>query len=278
MLELFVIVELKNRIAANEIWIKGSRTYRTLDEGTISHQTYAIIKAEARIPVAIPVDVEIYLAEKAEALDQKLREAANRLETGRGDTRIGAKGLRVPAVKIVETEAALAFARRVASSMPPIRLTDLVADVDRMTGFNSLFEHFKQVGRRATCAFPMQLSSLKPPILASRRWHWLALASHAASYSRWQSGTSGRKPSRWRSPGLISQRYERGAIPEGRITALIGANGSGKSTLLRTLGRVLDPLGGTVLLDGKDISTSPARPSRVSSLCCRKVRLLPTGW
>lgn len=146
MLELFVIVELKNRIAANEIWIKGSRTYRALDEGMISQQTYAIIKAEARIPVAIPVDVEIYLAQKAEALGQKLREAASRLEGGRGDTRIGAKGLRVPAVKSVETEAALAFARRVASSMPPIRLTDHVADVDRMTGFSSLFEHL-QTGR-----------------------------------------------------------------------------------------------------------------------------------
>lgn len=146
MLEIFVIVELKNRIAANEIWIKGSRTYRALDEGMISHQTYSIIKAEARIPVAIPVDVEIYLAQKAEALDQKLREAASRLEAGRGDTRIGAKGLRVPAVKTAETEAALAFARRVASSMPPIRLTDLVADVDRMTGFSSLFEHL-QTGR-----------------------------------------------------------------------------------------------------------------------------------
>lgn len=48
ILELFVIVELKNRIAANEIWIKGLRTYWALDEGMISHQTYAIIKAEAR--------------------------------------------------------------------------------------------------------------------------------------------------------------------------------------------------------------------------------------
>ncbi|SUB55897.1 Transposase and inactivated derivatives, TnpA family [Brucella anthropi] len=30
--------------------------------------------------------------------------------------------------------------------MPPIRLTDLVADIDRMTGFSSLFEHL-QTGR-----------------------------------------------------------------------------------------------------------------------------------
>lgn len=112
----------------------------------ISQQTYAIIKVEARIPVAIPVDIETYLAEKVEALDQKLREAANRLEAGSGDTRIGAKGLRVPAVKTTETEAAIAFARRVATAMPPIRLTYLISDIDRMTGFSSVFEHL-QTGR-----------------------------------------------------------------------------------------------------------------------------------
>lgn len=146
MLELFLIVELKNRIAAGDIWIRGSHAYRALDEHMISQQTFAVIKAEARTPIAIPIDVETYLTQKAEALDQKLREAARRLEAGRGDTRIGAKGLRVPAVRTTETEAAIAFARRVASTMPPIRLTDLVADIDRMTGFSFLFEHL-QAGR-----------------------------------------------------------------------------------------------------------------------------------
>ncbi len=48
-------------------------------------------------------------------------------------------------------------------------------------------------------------------------------------------------------------------IPDGKITALIGANGSGKSTLLRALGRVLDPLGGSVFLDGKEIATLPRK-------------------
>jgi hypothetical protein len=112
----------------------------------ISKETFAVIKAEASIPVAVPTNVEAYLAEKAELLDRKLREAARRLETGRGDTRIGAKGLRVPAAKTLETEAALSFARRLAGIMPPIRLTDLVADVDRLTGFSSVFEHL-QTGR-----------------------------------------------------------------------------------------------------------------------------------
>ncbi|TCL71273.1 ABC transporter ATP-binding protein [Rhizobium sp. BK251] len=49
------------------------------------------------------------------------------------------------------------------------------------------------------------------------------------------------------------------AIPDGKITALIGANGSGKSTLLRALGRIIQPLGGIVTLDGKAIATMPGK-------------------
>lgn len=48
-------------------------------------------------------------------------------------------------------------------------------------------------------------------------------------------------------------------IPDGKITALIGSNGSGKSTLLRTLGRVADPISGSIILDGKSISSNPRR-------------------
>lgn len=59
------------------------------------------------------------------------------------------------------------------------------------------------------------------------------------------------------------------AIPDGKITALIGANGSGKSTLLRALGRILQPLAGTIFLDGQSIATLPSRE------IARKLALLP---
>ena len=42
-------------------------------------------------------------------------------------------------------------------------------------------------------------------------------------------------------------------IPEGKITALVGANGSGKSTILKTMARLLKPKKGIVYLDGKSI-------------------------
>ncbi len=43
------------------------------------------------------------------------------------------------------------------------------------------------------------------------------------------------------------------AIPQGKITALVGANGSGKSTILKTMARIMNPSKGSVLLDGKSI-------------------------
>ncbi len=48
-------------------------------------------------------------------------------------------------------------------------------------------------------------------------------------------------------------------IPHGKMTVLVGANGSGKSTLLGTIARMLKPLGGSVLLDGKAIHQQPTK-------------------
>jgi len=49
------------------------------------------------------------------------------------------------------------------------------------------------------------------------------------------------------------------ALRRGEVTALIGPNGSGKSTLLRTLVRLLQPTGGSVLLDGQAINELSTR-------------------
>lgn len=40
-------------------------------------------------------------------------------------------------------------------------------------------------------------------------------------------------------------------VKEGEIVALLGANGSGKSTLVKTLGGLVRPNEGEILIDGK---------------------------
>jgi iron complex transport system ATP-binding protein len=60
-------------------------------------------------------------------------------------------------------------------------------------------------------------------------------------------------------------------VERGEIVALVGPNGSGKSTILRTLGRVLKPRAGVVVLDGKAISSLSTRD------VARQIALLPQG-
>lgn len=48
-------------------------------------------------------------------------------------------------------------------------------------------------------------------------------------------------------------------LPSGKMTVLVGANGCGKSTLLSTMARLLQPMGGAVLLDGKAIHQQPTK-------------------
>ncbi len=48
-------------------------------------------------------------------------------------------------------------------------------------------------------------------------------------------------------------------IPKGKISVIIGANACGKSTLLKTFARLLKPMSGSALLDGKQIHTLPSK-------------------
>ncbi len=48
-------------------------------------------------------------------------------------------------------------------------------------------------------------------------------------------------------------------VPTGSLTALLGPSGGGKSTLLRVIAGLEEPDKGTVILDGQDLTQSPAR-------------------
>ncbi|RJS47057.1 ABC transporter ATP-binding protein [Nocardioides cavernaquae] len=59
------------------------------------------------------------------------------------------------------------------------------------------------------------------------------------------------------------------AVPDGKVTVIVGANGCGKSTLLRGLARLLKPSTGAVLLDGRSIHEQPSKE------VARRLGLLP---
>ena len=57
-------------------------------------------------------------------------------------------------------------------------------------------------------------------------------------------------------PAVVDASFD---IGEGEIFVIMGLSGSGKSTLVRCLSRLIDPTGGEILLNGKDLSKATAR-------------------
>lgn len=53
------------------------------------------------------------------------------------------------------------------------------------------------------------------------------------------------------------------ALRHGEIVALLGPSGSGKSTVLRVIAGLLEPDGGTVWVDGRNVTTEPAHRRNV---------------
>jgi osmoprotectant transport system ATP-binding protein len=52
------------------------------------------------------------------------------------------------------------------------------------------------------------------------------------------------------------------SIADGEIVALVGSSGSGKTTTLRMINRLIEPSGGTITVDGRDVSSLPTHELR----------------
>lgn len=62
------------------------------------------------------------------------------------------------------------------------------------------------------------------------------------------------------------------SVPEGEIVTLIGANGAGKSSTLRAIVNLVKPVGGSIFLDGKEITGLPT-----DQIVSKGITLVPEG-
>jgi ABC-type branched-subunit amino acid transport system ATPase component/ABC-type branched-subunit amino acid transport system permease subunit len=61
-------------------------------------------------------------------------------------------------------------------------------------------------------------------------------------------------------------------VRRGKLTALVGANGAGKSTLCKVVAGLMEPTGGTITLEGDDITTMPPHRRAKSMLLAPESR------
>jgi len=142
--ELCVLAELRDRLRAGDVWVVGSRRYRSFEQHLIAPEAMRHFQERGPLPLAIDADVERFVAERRNRLDRRLAEIDAKAAA---DTLVDvsmAKGVLKlsPLVKAGPPEAE-AMNERLYAMLPRVRITDLLAEVDGWTGITDCFTHLR---------------------------------------------------------------------------------------------------------------------------------------
>ena len=142
--ELCLFAELRDRLRAGDVWVVGSRQYRAVEDQMIPKALFETMRAAGPLPVAVPHDAGVYLAERRTLLDKRLREVDGRAgKDGLIDVRIAGSTLKMTPLPATTPEMAERLATRIAALMPRVRITELLAEVSRWTGLVDCFTHLR---------------------------------------------------------------------------------------------------------------------------------------
>ena len=142
--ELCALTELKNTLRSGDIWVQGSRQFKDFDEYLVPGEKFAALKLAAELPVAIETDCDKYLADRLLLLEQQL-ETVNRMAAADDlpDAIITESGLKITPLDTVVPDAAQALIDQTATMLPHVKITELLLEVDKWTGFTRHFTHLK---------------------------------------------------------------------------------------------------------------------------------------
>lgn len=159
--EVAVIVHLRDRLRAGDIWIEGSRAYRQFEDYLLPPAAFGVLRNEGRLGLALPDTAAAWLEARGTVLRHKLAAVLAAAAAGTlVDASLDEAGLKVAPIRREQRERAKALSRRLYALMPRIRITDLLAEVNGWTGFAARFTHFRS-GEGAS-----DLSALMAAILA----------------------------------------------------------------------------------------------------------------
>ena len=148
--ELCALSELRDRLRAGDIWVVGSRQYRSFEERLISHETLRELQQADTPPVSVEMDFDRFIEARRVLLDERLTSVNSRARDGLlPDVTINKGVLKITPVEKSTPPEAKALAARLHATLPRVRVTDLLAEVAGWTRFPDCFTH-ERTGETAT--------------------------------------------------------------------------------------------------------------------------------
>jgi len=94
------------------------------------------------LPIAAPATAEEYLPERRDLLERRFSEVAAKAAVDNlEDVRIKGEELKITPLKAATPEEAETLTDRLYRMLPTVRITSLLAEVDRWTDFSNAFTH-----------------------------------------------------------------------------------------------------------------------------------------
>ncbi len=142
--ELCVLSELRDRLHAGDVWVSGSRQYRSFEERLISKEAMERLRQDGSLPVAVDPDFETFIEARRIKLHERLAAVDARASEGKLPDVTLTKGvLKISPIERSTPPEAEALAARLYDMLPRIRITDLLAEVAAWTGFADCFTHLR---------------------------------------------------------------------------------------------------------------------------------------
>ena len=142
--EVAVMMTLRERLRAGDVWVEGSRAFRAFDDFLLPPDVFAARRSAGELGIAVADRFEDWRAEKTKLLETRLREVDALAAAGElPEATLTEEGLSISPIRKSENEAADAIARRLYAMLPRLRVTELLAEVHGWTGFADCFGHLR---------------------------------------------------------------------------------------------------------------------------------------
>ena len=138
--EVAVLATLRDKLRSGDVWVEHSASYRRFD---------SYLLPQAAVPAAaaglkLPATADEWLATRGADLDRRLKGFARQLRRGELDgVELRDGRLHVAPVKASAPPEARAFANAIETMMPRARITELLHEVNRATGFACAFTNLR---------------------------------------------------------------------------------------------------------------------------------------